>query len=261
MSKKKNGVIKRAIVTPDKHAPVHDVAAINVVCKAIELVKPDVYVDLGDLGEWGSVSHWQWKRKKKPPLEYILPKVDEDVKAVNELLDIIDISLDKVGCKDKHICAGNHDEWLDRFVEEHPYLKSYRFKEVCKFKERGYKYHEAGKYIKIGKLYFYHGHHFGGQYHASNHLRKLGANIMYGHHHSLQQDSVTHMDGPKSAWSLGCLKDMSSEKNEWLGGRKHKWAHAFAIIDYYSGGRFTVDIVQIIDGRAAVWGQMLDGNK
>jgi hypothetical protein len=259
MPKKKNGVLKRAIVTPDKHAPVHDMPAIKVVCKAIELVKPDIYVDLGDLGEWASVSHWQWKRKKKPPLEYITPKVDADVKAVNELLDIIDVSLDKVNCEEKHICAGNHDEWLDRFVEEHPYL-DYRFEKVCRFKERGYKYHEAGKYIKIGKLYFYHGHHFGGQYHASNHLRKLGANIMYGHHHSLQQDSVTYMDGPKSAWSLGCLKDMSSEKNKWLGGRQHRWAHAFAIVDYYQGGRFTVDIVQIIDGRTTVWGELLDGN-
>jgi hypothetical protein len=259
MKKKNQGVLKRAIVTPDKHAPLHDVPAINVVCKAIELVKPDIYVDLGDLGEWSSVSHWQWKRKKKPPLEYLMPRVDKDVEDVNKLLDIIDSSLDKVNCNERHICAGNHDDWLDRFVDEHPYI-DYRFEKVCKFKERGYKYHKPGKYIKIGKLYFYHGHHFGGQYHAANHLRKLGANIMYGHHHSLQQDSVTYMDGPKSAWSLGCLKDMSSEKNEWLGGRQHKWAHAFAIVDYYSRGRFTVDIVQIIDGRTTVWGQLLDGN-
>jgi radical SAM protein with 4Fe4S-binding SPASM domain len=26
------------------------------------------------------------------------------------------------------------------------------------------------------------------------------------------QTSVTHWDGPKSAWSIGCLKDMSSKK-------------------------------------------------
>ena len=260
MKKTKEGVLKRALVTPDKHAPLQDVPAINVVKQAIELVKPDIYVDLGDLGEFGSVSHWQWKRKKKPPLEYIMPRVDKDIKAVNDLLDTIDESLDKVKCKERHMCAGNHDEWLDRFVEEHPYL-DYRFEKVCKFKERGYKYHPPGEYLKIGKLYFYHGHHFGGQYHAANHLRKLGANIIYGHHHSLQQDSVTYMDGPKSAWSLGCLKDMSSEKNSWLGGRQHKWAHAFAIVDYYKGGRFTVDIVQIIDGRTTVWGKLLDGNK
>ena len=38
------GVVKRAIVTPDKHFPIADMKAINVVCKAIELVKPDTYI-------------------------------------------------------------------------------------------------------------------------------------------------------------------------------------------------------------------------
>ena len=33
------GVVRRAIVTPDKHFPLADKKAINVVCKSIELVK------------------------------------------------------------------------------------------------------------------------------------------------------------------------------------------------------------------------------
>ena len=108
---------------------------------------------------------------------------------------------------------------------------------------------------------FYHGHHYGGQYHAANHLRKLGGNIMYGHWHDLQYMSATHMDGAKGAWSIGCLKDMSAEKNAWLGNRKINWGHAFAIIDFYDKGRFTVDVVQIIDGKATVWGELIDGNR
>ena len=54
---------------------------------------------------------------------------------------------------------------------------------------------------------------------------------------------------------------MSDEANAWLGHRKINWAHAFAIIDFYDNGRFTVDVVQIIDGKASVWGKMIDGNK
>ena len=42
MPKNDKGVVKRAIVTPDKHFPLHDQKAINVVCKAIEKVKPDM---------------------------------------------------------------------------------------------------------------------------------------------------------------------------------------------------------------------------
>ena len=52
MPKNEYGIVKRGIVTPDKHFPLHDKKAINVVCKAIEFIKPDAYIDLGDTGEW-----------------------------------------------------------------------------------------------------------------------------------------------------------------------------------------------------------------
>ena len=176
-------------------------------------------------------------------------------------MDIIDESLDKVNCKEKYFCEGNHENWLNLTVEEHPYLPQYLAKNALNLEERGYKYYPMGEYLKVGKMNFYHGHHYGGQYHTANHLRKLGGNIMYGHWHDLQHMTATHIDGPKGAWSIGCLKDMSDEANEWLGHRKINWAHAFAIIDFYDEGRFTVDVVQIIDGKATVWGQLIDGNK
>ena len=258
---KRGRLVKRAIITPDKHFPYADMPAIRVLCQAIEMVKPQIYVDLGDVGEWGSVSHWKYKRKATPPLEIMIPEIDADVKAVNEGMDVIDAVLDKVNCRERHFCEGNHDNWLNHFVERYPYLPQYGTLKALKLNDRGYVYHKFGKHLKIGKLYFYHGHQYGGQYHASNHLRKLGCNIMYGHWHDLQQMSVTHMDGPKSAWSIGCLKDMNDESNDWLEHRKINWAHAFAIVDYYGdNGDFTVNVIQIIDGRCSLWGQMLDGN-
>ena len=69
MSKNDAGVVKRAIITPDKHFPLHDKKAIGCLTKTIEIVKPDIYVDLGDVGEWGAFSAWKFKRKKAPPLE------------------------------------------------------------------------------------------------------------------------------------------------------------------------------------------------
>ena len=96
------GVVKRGIITPDKHFPLHDEKAIDVVCQAIRIIKPDFYVDLGDSGEFSSVSHWQWKKKKRPPLEYQLPRVYEDIGHVNAGMDIIDEALDKANVKEKH---------------------------------------------------------------------------------------------------------------------------------------------------------------
>ncbi|MDA7518154.1 hypothetical protein N8529_00130 [bacterium] len=258
MARAKKGIVKRAIITPDKHVPIHDKKALSVVKQAIKIVKPDIYVDLGDLGEWASCSRFKWKTRKKPPLEHILPDVYKDIEDVNSFLDEMDKVLDSVGCKERHITTGNHDEWLNTFNQEHPYL-GLSFKKACKFQERGWKCHPAGKYLKLGKLYVYHGHHYASAHHAANHLRKLGCNIMYGHHHGLQQASVTHIDGPKSAWSVGCLKDMSSEQNKWLGNKQTNWSHAFAVVDFYKGGKFTVHIIQIVDGQASLWGELITG--
>ena len=60
---------RRAIVIPDQHFPLHDQAAVNVVLKAIELVKPNIFINLGDVGEWESVSSCKYKKIKQPPLE------------------------------------------------------------------------------------------------------------------------------------------------------------------------------------------------
>ena len=85
--KSDSGVVKRAIVTPDKHFPLADMDAISCLKKTIEIVKPDIYVDLGDVGEWESFSHWKFKRRKAPPLEYLIEQFDQDVKEVNVGMD------------------------------------------------------------------------------------------------------------------------------------------------------------------------------
>ena len=197
---RETGIVKRAVVTPDKHFPVADMKAISVLCQAIEIVKPDIYIDLGDTGEWEGASHWKWKRKKKPPIEFIIPEIETDIIDVNSGMDIIDESLDKVNCKEKHFIEGNHEEWVNMFVTANPYLDCYKIPTALKLKSRGYEYHRVGKALKIGKLYFYHGHHYAGVNHTRNHLLKLGVNIMYGHHHDIQQYSLTRMDDTISAW-------------------------------------------------------------
>ena len=261
MALKDKGVVNRAIVTPDKHFPLHDKPSINVLCKAIDIVKPDIYVDLGDVGEWSAFSVWKYKRRKTPPLEFMIPDMETDIEDVNKGMDTIDEALDKVNCKEKYITEGNHDNWLNMAVEKYPYVPQYRFSNAVHLADRGYDYYPFGKYLTIGKLHFYHGHQFGGQYHTANHLRKKACNLMYGHWHDLQQHSVTHHDGAKSAWSIGCLKDMSPEANGWLDYRDVNWSHAFAIVDFFKNGLFTVHIIQIINGQTALWGELIDGNR
>ena len=39
--------------------------------------------------------------------------------------------------------------------------------------------------------------------------------------------------------------------------RKHNWQHAFAVVDYFDNDYFTVHIIQIINGRASLWGELI----
>ena len=52
---------------------------------------------------------------------------------------------------------------------------------------------------------------------------------------------------------------MAEDKNDWLDNRRINWAHAFAIVDFYHGGLFTVHIIQIINGRTSLWGELIEG--
>ena len=231
MPKKDKGVVKRVIVTPDKHFPLHDKKALNVVCKAIEIVKPDTYIDLGDTGEWEHFSTHYWKGRNAKPMEDLIPLLDKDVKAVNRGMNKIDKS-----------------------------LSHYSTEKALKIKERGYQYHPYNrkKLLRIGKLSFTHGK-FVGKYHAWKHLDVYGKSIMYGHTHDLQRHTKTFDEGSTiSAWSLGCLKDIDADE-DWLGGKLTNWNHAFAIVDIYKNDNYTVQIVEKIKGRTSLWGKLIEG--
>ena len=252
-------VARRAIVTPDKHFPLHDQAAINVVCKAIEIIKPDTYIDLGDTGEWELFSNHYWKGLDRPPDHMLIPLLDEEVKEVNKGMDQIDKSLNIAGCKERHFVQGNHEVWLDTFSNKETRPR-FLTENALKLERRGYEYHPyfRKKPLKIGKLNFTHGHRTG-MHHAKAHLIMYGESVMYGHTHDLQRHTHTALGGTISAWSLGCLKDIEADE-DWLRGNLTNWNHAFAIVDWFDNGNFKVDVVEIVNGRTTLWGQIIDGN-
>ena len=254
-----NDIVKTAIVTPDKHFPIHDKKAISVVCQAIEIVKPNAYIDLGDTGEWEYFSTHYWKGRNAKPMEDLIPLLNKDVKAVNIGMDQIDRSLNKAGCKERHFVQGNHEVWLDKFVTRYPYLDRYMTYNALKLKERGYEFHPYNKKdnLKIGKLNFTHGK-FTSKYHSFKHLDVYGESIMYGHTHDLQRHTKTNRGGTISAWSLGCLKDIEADE-DWLGGRLTNWNHAFAIVNFFKNGNFNVEVVEIINGKTTLWGNLIKG--
>ena len=81
---------------------------------------------------------------------------DNDYAFEMEGMDLIDASLDKIGCLERHFVQGNHEVWLDKFVTRYPYLERYMTSSALNLKERGYKFHPYNrkKCLKIGKHYY-----------------------------------------------------------------------------------------------------------
>jgi len=214
---------------------------------------------MGDIGEWESVCRYRYQRRKRPPLKYILSELDLEIDGVNKLLD----SFPKT--KKVTVLQGNHDLWLDYFAEEEyecdPLKELYLFKNAIKIKERKWKYLTYGELYKIGKLYFYHGGHYSTIAHARQHVLNMGINILYAHNHDVQRVSISHAEGFRAAFCIGCLKKMDQKSNMWLKGRKTNWGSACAVIDFEKNGNFRCDIVDITAGKTTMWGKVIDGCK
>jgi len=230
-----------------------DERAMSCILQAIEIVKPDIGVHIGDVGEWESVSHWKWSRQRRPPLQYVLDQLQEEAEYVNAGMDNISAAFKSAKTKDLHIIEGNHEVWVDGLVHENSHLrKDWAPENLLRLKERGFKYHRYGKYIPFGKLNLYHGGHYTGVNHTRAHCMGLSASVMYGHVHDAQKAALNKLGGFHGAWSIGCACKMDKP---FLKGRPTNWSHNFAIVHLERGGTFHVDVVDIIKGVCFVYGK------
>lgn len=244
------------VVFPDIHFPSHDERAFKCALNVLKTIKPSAFLLLGDTIDGASVSHWQWSKKRRPPLEYQLPAIKEEIKEGNKGLDRIDKVLDKIKCTRKQFAQGNHEKWFDHFVEENPYLEDYGSRRAFKFDERGYEWHDYGEVFKVfgSKLYAYHGGHYMGIAHARTHALQMGCNIIYGHTHDSQKATITHISGSHMAYSMGCLTDMSKD---YLKGRPTNWTHNVAILDIFEDNNFNLVVLDIVDGVTSYGGKVI----
>ena len=101
-------ITNRYVIFPDLHFPYHDEKAFRCGLEILKYVNPTGFLLLGDTVEGESVSHWKWAKKKRPPLEYQLPEINQEIKEVNKSWDELDEVLDKTQCKKKILWRAFH---------------------------------------------------------------------------------------------------------------------------------------------------------
>lgn len=248
------------IILPDAHAaPDNDTeggvdpVAWECFLKAIEVVKPDFLINIGDFGEWSSVNSYQWAKKKRPPIRYTTDELSIEYEAVNKYMDMVDRALPK-SCQ-KFFIEGNHELWIDNLFAESPDLDPrISVKRGLDLDRRGYKYFEHGKWVKVGKLYLNHGTSAKGVNHTRQMLIRHGKNIMYGHIHDLQKATIATLGGALSAWSVGFL---GMREKPFLRGDTTNWEHGFCLLHVHKSGFFSVEQISIVNGTCWTYGRKI----
>ena len=247
--------IKTLVALPDLHVPQPCPGEIHgSALAALEFCndfKPDEIVGVGDWGEFESISHWM--KNKKLDIEGL--RLSRDLDAVNTLVDDCCRMTDKFT-----YIKGNHEEWLDKYINEHPELLGmFELHKYCEFEKKNIEWFEYGKVYTVGNVNLTHGW-YANKYHANKHATEYGDNIYYGHTHDVQSFTHhrrSHEDQlPFEAMSIGCLCETSPA---YVKNRPHKRVNAFGIFYIMDDGSYTRYVPIIINDQFIWNGKLYKG--
>lgn len=254
------------LVASDIHIPKENKAALDCWLQALSLLKPDGVILNGDIMDCGVFSrhdifqppkcHWTDSQ--------FYDASAHDYKRMLQFQGVIDKLAPSA---DKIFNLGNHEVWLEDFINKSHKTRSKLFGFEERGIGRGWKINAYRKIFYLGKLRVVHtlfdsrtgGGGSGGKHHSAKHVETMGASVLYGHFHDIQTASkVTPEKNSHMAWCNGCLCDMNPD---YLRNGPQNWSHGFSIVYLFPNGNFQVDLKRIVSGKVAIGGQLIDGNK
>jgi len=239
------------VALPDIHSehdkPWHEsyLAVENFILE----VHPEIIIYLGDAMEMGCFCHWN---KGKPRLmegkRYV-----RDCQHMRERIEKL-----RPCCKRMIFMKGNHEAWLDRYVDEHPALEGKLDLGIdLGLNEMDIEIVEENAILTIGKINFIHGW-FTNKYHAQATIQAIADNVFYGHTHDVQM-AVPRMrpdQEPHIAMSIGCLCNRNPHYRR---NQPNNWVNAFGIFEVRGDGSFTPYVPIIINGAFSYGGEIWKG--
>jgi len=223
--------------------------ALLAALKFCDDFKPDRTILGGDILDLPEIS--RFTERKKIQRERL--RLNHTFDCVNQILDRVD----KFTKKKVFYLKGNHEAWLDMWIEENPALQGLiSLEKNLRLHERNYKVIPENKVLKIGHARFIHGW-FYNVHHSKKTVNAMGDNVFYGHTHDVQSYTKAHyQQKPIIGRSIGSLCDLDPI---WRKGRPNRWVNGFGVSYFFPNGNFTFYNPIIIDGRFIWNGKIYDG--
>lgn len=247
-----------ALVIPDVHVgyvadtPTYSIGCWDIAMQALKVLRKRLthVVILGDFGNWESVSHWQSLRADQA-------YVEEDVALVNARLDEVEALASPNGIK-VAFCEGNHEAWASQLESKYPNLRNtLNLRKRLRFPARGWKWVRENHLLRLGDLYFTHGH-VRGVKSPLNMAMQQGVSVAYGHTHRYRTESFRNATGEHAAWEMGCLASIDPPPPYSKGELPRHWVHGFGLVQVRANGKFQVSFRRIVD---ETWTELEDGTE
>lgn len=241
---------QKYLILPDVHSPFENKTLINKICKLALDVKFYGLVFCGDFADMFSLSSYaenSLKKLKDISQEYEHRKGRELIAKITGA----------VSPKEKHFLYGNHEHRYFKTLEkgDNSKLAIKHPTEEFRLGELGYKVYEnwTEDAVKIGPhLEVVHGLNIG-VHTAKKTLDDYQGSVIFGHSHRVQ----SHIEAKRGAWNIGCLCDISHEAFFYMPRvQRARWTNAFAIVDLFDDGTFSVQTVQAWQDRFVAEGKV-----
>lgn len=194
-------MIETTVIIPDTHVPYEDKRALQIVFKALDLLRPDRLIILGDFFDFYQVSfHDKDPSRGKTRLS---DDIDYGKERLRQLRGYV---------REAHFIEGNHENRLTRYIFKYATevadIGNLHVPHVLGLKDLGYHFTPYRQHLSIGKMNFTHDTGDAGQYAHYRSQATFEGNVVIGHTHRMGYSVVGNALGkPHVSAMFGWLGD------------------------------------------------------
>lgn len=254
-------------VDGDNHFPVADPVVSSAKLAFVRDVRPDLWVNLGDL-----LDFWLASRFPKEAQRMFGPygtRLQEEIDSARPYVEAVCSVV-----KQAHFIPGNHEKRHEKLIDANPTLFGLRalgWKQILQYPDN-FVVHPYGTRLRVNKapLYCVHGDTIVPERVVSPSQyvlqRRVNQTTLFGHTHKASSAYRTGYDENRDPIVHAAVNTghgtLVSEQT--YAGPEPDWQHAFAYVEFFEiegKGRFTVHLIHVIDGRFSWNGTLYDGRK
>lgn len=249
----------------DLHYPIQDPYVEAAKFKLISDLKPNAYVNIGDLYDFWPISSHEKDAARLMDGKGLLQAEFNSAKPYWR-------EVCKHTSGDIHFILGNHENRLNRLINANIglfKLDAFEWKKMAEIPDR-VRVHKYGTQLRVGPMTFEHGDRIGGRFGVAHpahwFMQNKGTrNVLFGHtHRSETKHRTVYDENGEPHTYVAINQGHGSNVAEQTYAYEPNWQHGLTVMEYWKDGnkpRFTAMPITIVNGRFSFHGKVYDGGR